>query len=257
MCLIIFAINIHPKYKFILAANRDEFFDRSTEFAGVWTDNDNIIGGKDSVSGGTWLGIHRGGKFVAITNYRDPNRENANALSRGGLSRKYLTDNQPLSQFILQLSGTKQDYNGYNLLLSENGFGEILHYSNITDETTIITNGVHGLSNALMDVAWPKVEYGKKKLKELIAAGEMDPFQLIKMLQRQDEALSDDLPHTGISLQLEKKLSPVFISMNGYGTRCSTALLIDKNNHGKLVEVSYGNDRKPINTSEIEFKLKY
>jgi uncharacterized protein with NRDE domain len=257
MCLILFAINSHPRYKFVLAANRDEFFNRPTLFAGRWKEDSNIIGGRDVSSNGTWLGITETGKFVAITNYRDPQRENNRAKSRGLLSKEFLLNSQDVKHFTESISLTRNLYNGFNILLSDNEFKSITHYSNITNEDTIITSGIHGLSNAFLDTAWPKVELGKQNLHQILSSPTIDLLDLIKLLKNQSAAPDNLLPETGISFDLEKKLSPVFISMNGYGTRCSTAMLVDQNDQVRFLEVSYNENAEVINSTELSIQLKY
>jgi uncharacterized protein with NRDE domain len=257
MCLILFALHTHTKYKLILAANRDEFFNRETQFAQFWNDDRNILGGKDMSSGGTWLGMHSKGRFVAITNYRNTEREISNPISRGSLSREFLTYSESTSDFIRRISSTRQQFSGYNLLLSDDGFQSIVHYSNITDEATVIKNGIHGLSNAFLDSPWPKVEIGKKNLAEAISSPTLKPTDLISILKNRDKAPVRLLPRTGISTDLEKKLSPVFISMKGYGTRCSTALLVDNKNEVSFLEVSYNEEGEAVNKFHHQFHIKY
>ena len=70
MCLILFAINPNYEYKLILAANRDEFFERPTERAEFWGEEEKILAGKDLQKEGTWLGVSKRGRFSAITNFR-------------------------------------------------------------------------------------------------------------------------------------------------------------------------------------------
>lgn len=257
MCLILFALNSHPRYRFVLAANRDEFFQRPALFAGPWEDNNKIIGGRDLSSKGTWLGITETGRFIAITNYRNPMRENKYAKSRGILSRDFLENSQGIHDFTQKISASRNLYNGYNLLLAENDCRSVTHYSNITNKTQNIESGIHGLSNALLDTPWPKVELGKKNLSHILSSPTIDPSDLIELLKDQSTAPDDLLPDTGISYDLEKKLSPVFISMNGYGTRCSTALLIDQNDQVSFLEVTYNEKAEVINRSEITMQLKY
>jgi len=72
MCLILFAYKVHPSYNLILAANRDEFYERPSAPAEFWEDAPQVLAGRDLKEGGTWIGIDRAGKFAAITNYRDP-----------------------------------------------------------------------------------------------------------------------------------------------------------------------------------------
>ena len=82
MCLILAALDAHPDYTLIVAANRDEFYDRPTASAAFWTDHPRILGGRDLRAGGTWLAIDRAGRFAAVTNYRQGEREAAAPRSR-------------------------------------------------------------------------------------------------------------------------------------------------------------------------------
>ena len=74
MCLLIFAHEADPRYPLVVAANRDEFHARPTAGSEFWPERPTILAGKDLEQGGTWMGITRGGRFAAITNYRDPSR---------------------------------------------------------------------------------------------------------------------------------------------------------------------------------------
>ena len=243
MCLILFAYNQHPRYKLILAANRDEFFERPTLSANYWKDDDKILGGRDLKSSGTWLGITRNGKFIAITNFRDPIVESQDHLSRGLLSKSFLLNEQPIDPFLSEISKHKDHYAGFNLLLSEDKFDSLYHYSNISDIKTPIEKGVHGLSNHLLDTPWPKVSLGKDSLSKLIDLPKLETDDLIELLKNDTIAPDNALPNTGISYDLEKNLSPVFISMKGYGTRSSTVILLDYNGDLAFHEVSYRENR--------------
>lgn len=256
MCLILFALNEHSKYKLVLAANRDEFFNRPTQLADFWEDDNNILGGRDFSSLGTWLGLSKEGKFCAITNYRDPRMERNTNKSRGLLSKNFLTTTQDVSTFIIEVSAEKDLYSGFNMLLSNDGFETVFHYSNISDTTTKIERGIHGLSNHLLDTPWPKVENGKEKLTEVMNTNSIKNNDLINILTDSQTAPDELLPNTGISYDLEKKLSPVFISMKGYGTRCSTAMLLDYDNRLSFKEVSYNDKTEVISEKQYKFKLK-
>lgn len=257
MCLILFTLNEHPKYKLILTANRDEFYNRPSLSADFWTDNTSILGGKDVKSGGTWLGINKNGRFIAITNFRDLRKENKNALSRGDISKDFLNGDLSVSQFIDQLSENRNKYNGFNLLLSDNAFESFYHYSNITNRLEQITKGYHGLSNHLLDTAWPKVESAMHHLQIITKSKEFEINELIEMLTDDQEAPEKLLPSTGISLELERKLSPVFISMKDYGTRCSTAILVTKQNELVFLEVTYDNKKQILAEKQFNLSLKY
>ena len=72
MCLILLAYRANEEYPLIIASNRDEYYNRSTEKAHFWKDNLEILGGRDKKYGGTWLGITKTGKIGMLTNYRNP-----------------------------------------------------------------------------------------------------------------------------------------------------------------------------------------
>ena len=256
MCLILFSVNHHPKYKFILAANRDEFFNRPTEFADFWKNDNNVLGGLDLSSGGTWLGLTKTGRFAAITNYRDGIQENKLSRSRGDLSKSFLQDSSPVQSNLSKISSERNKYNGFNILLSHNGFSSIFHYSNINNQTLEIKPGIHGLSNAYLDTPWPKADEGKRKLADIISKETFNSEELIQLLTDKKEADDAFLPQTNISYDLEKKLSPIFISMNGYGTRCSTVILIDYENNVQFLEISYDENQQIINECKYSFPLK-
>lgn len=256
MCLILFAFNQHSKYKLILVANRDEFFNRPTLAADFWPEDNSILGGRDIESKGTWLGINKNGRFIAITNFRDPKNIDPKAISRGILSYQYLIQKNDVSTFLKQIRKNRQLYNGFNLLLSDNGFSNMFHYSNITDQTTKIEAGIHGLSNHLLDTEWPKVKIGKNGISGVIRSETIRTSDLIELLIDDQPAPDNMLPKTGISYDLEKKLSPVFISMDGYGTRCTTAILVDKKNKLTFHEVTYDENRHIICEKKYNMKIK-
>ena len=67
MCLILFGFKASKDYPIVLAANRDEFYDRPTAPMSFWREQPSILGGKDLEQGGTWLGINKKGKFKFIS----------------------------------------------------------------------------------------------------------------------------------------------------------------------------------------------
>ncbi len=83
MCLILFALDAHPRWRRVVAANRDVFFARPTAPAEWWADAPDVLAGRDLRDGGTWMGITRAGRFAAVTNYREPDRYTVGAPSRG------------------------------------------------------------------------------------------------------------------------------------------------------------------------------
>jgi uncharacterized protein with NRDE domain len=225
MCLIVFAWEMHPKYRLVMAANRDETYQRRTARAGFWAENPDILAGKDLQGGGTWLGIHRNGKFTAITNYRDPRKVNPQAITRGKITRDYLHYPHGPITFLKHLEKEADAYNGFNLLVG-NAEG-LFYFSNIGKKIEWLKSGIYGLSNALLDTPWPKVKYVKDQLSLQLSTPALNFVEVFQMMQNESPAQDFELPNTGVPLRLEKSLSPAFIKIQGYGTVSTTVTTLD------------------------------
>ena len=135
------------------------FYARPTAPADYWRDATDLLGGRDLEAGGTWLGLTRSGRFAAITNYRDPSIKKEDAPSRGALTTDFLQGSTTPAEYISRIDEVADLYYGYNLLVSDSD--EMWYYSNVTKEAKSLGPGTYGLSNALLDTSWPKVEVGK------------------------------------------------------------------------------------------------
>jgi len=240
MCLINFQFQEHPNYKLIVAANRDEFYNRPTAPAHFWEDNPTILAGRDLLQMGTWLGITQNGRFAALTNYRDPAHMTNDKTSRGEIISNYLAGNESPEDYLASLNVKKEEYNGFNLIIGTPD--QLLYYNNIEGDIVDISSGTHGLSNHFLNTPWPKVTNGKKNLHDYVMNQEIvQPNELFEILSNAEIAEDLSLPNTGIDIELERQLSPLFISTKGYGTRCSTVVLVDKENNVTFVERTYEN----------------
>ncbi|MCP4297629.1 MAG: NRDE family protein [Proteobacteria bacterium] len=245
MCVIFFAHQIHPDYPLILLANRDEFFQRPTEPAHYWRDHPELLAGKDLQAGGTWLGVTKNGRYSAITNIRDPKNNDANAPSRGNLVKEYLFSDKPPEAYLSQIG---KDYNGFNQLVGE---GDQLYHYNSQDKTTmLVKSGIYGLSNAQLNTPWPKISKGIKQVDIWSSFSKKELRYDLMLKFMHDTSTPDDnqLPDTGVGIELERLLSPVFISGKEYGTRCTTLLLIDSLGEVVFIERNYVADG--VTTSE-------
>ncbi len=224
MCLILFAYQVHSEYNLIVAANRDESYQRATAPAHFWEDHPDILAGRDLEKMGTWMGVTTGGRFTALTNYRNPKEISNGKRSRGELVADALKYNGNIKSYMEHLVMNKDLYPGYNLLAEDNN--ELFYYSNIGQELQRVEPGIYGVSNHLLNTNWPKVQKGKEGLSNIINGGQEDFVErLLALLQNADPAPDELLPNTGVSLELERMLSPLFISSENYGTRSSTVLL--------------------------------
>jgi len=255
MCLILLAYDAHPEYRLILAANRDEFFTRPTAPAAFWDDAPELLAGMDLKEGGTWLGITRNGRIAAITNYRDPRAERRDAPSRGGLVSGYLCGSISLDDYLEILRTEGAAYNGFNLIFGD--IGRLCFFSNRRESPQSIITGIHGLSNHLLDTPWPKVISGKEALEQLVSEGKtIQPDALFAILANREIAPDNILPDTGVGIELERFLSPIFISTPTYGTRSSTVILIDRKGRVTFIERTFnGHQENPIDVT-WQFKIE-
>ncbi|MBW2119170.1 MAG: NRDE family protein [Deltaproteobacteria bacterium] len=255
MCLILLAIQSHPDYKLVIAANRDEFYDRPTAPAAFWDDEPGLLAGRDLRAGGTWLGITTKGRIAAITNYRDPSSIKSNAPSRGGLVTNFLSGQQTPVDYLEGLERDAHEYNGFNLIVGEKH--ELYWYSNLGQGIRDVSTGIHGVSNRLLDTPWPKVTSGKKMLQTLLSE-EKDPAPEALFSMLADRSVPDDkkLPDTGVGLEWERILSPIFITSPAYGTRSSTLIFIDFNDRVTFIEKAFNSSPDHVTTVKHEFRIQ-
>lgn len=249
MCLINFNIGSHDKYKMIIAANRDEFYSRPTAPVHYWEDHPNILGGRDLKAQGTWLAVSKSGKIGALTNIRTPEEMTAEAKkSRGELVVNYLLSEKSPKEYLTALAGHSSNYAGFNLLTGTPD--ELYYMNNYDNKISRVTDGTHGLSNEYLDTPWPKVVIGKEQLDKVISEDDIDIDALFSLLRIDTKAADDIVQQTGVDAGLEKKLSPLFIDIPDfdYGTRCSTVVLVDRQNNITLIERTFKNG---VETGEI------
>ncbi|WP_373446059.1 NRDE family protein [Salinicoccus bachuensis] len=251
MCLIIFQKNSHPDYKLIVAANRDEFYERPTASAGFWQDHPEVLAGRDLSKGGTWLGLTKSGRFAAVTNIRKPGMDGTDKKSRGALVSGYLTGHTSPEQFLGSLEAEKDDYSGFNLLVGDQN--DLFYLNNDGTSVEGVPDGTHGLSNHHLNTPWPKVVKGRSRLGEYLQSeGAMDPDVIFDILADSEEA-EDNLPDTGLPKPLERKLSSPFISTPEYGTRSSTVILIDHEDNATFIERNFS---KGVQTDEQRYSFR-
>ena len=230
MCLISFHWDPTAEDSLILTANRDEFHHRPAAPLSQWSEYPELYAGKDLSQGGTWLGVTTTGRFAALTNHRDmhpaaKNKAPKDPLSRGKLTLDFLTGEMTPEEYAHSLLEQQHLFPGFNLLIADQN--QLVYFHNISqsENIQILPAGTYGLSNALLDSPWPKLVSAKEKI-EHWKSHRIDA--LAGLLDNTDQADDSDLPDTGIGLPMEKVLSSEKIVTPNYGTRCSTGLIISK-----------------------------
>ncbi|MBU2053419.1 MAG: NRDE family protein [Proteobacteria bacterium] len=254
MCLILFAWRTHANFPLVLAANRDEFYERPAAPAAFWDDAPELLAGRDLKEGGTWLGITRTGRVAALTNYRDPATLKKDAPSRGNLVSDYLRGRETPEDYLRRLESRAGGYNGFSLIVGD--ADDLFYFSNRGGRRPL-TPGIHGLSNRLLDTPWPKIERGKRAFEALLEENrEPLPEELLDLLAERMRPPDELLPETGVGLEWERILSPLFIESPVYGTRSSTVVMIDRSGGVTFVERVFNGGNEPRTMARFDFRIK-
>lgn len=272
MCLIAFAWQSNAHWPLIIAANRDEFFQRETRAARWWTSDPRILAGQDLEAGGTWMGVTRDGRFAALTNIRQPGAEPARR-SRGELVAAWLggrrEDTAMAAAEIVFNCG--KEYGGFHLLLGliadpDNPDRSIASRSSLVwtcnrdgGEPRRLGPGIWAWSNGGPDHEWPKTQRLISALTASACGSNIDgetQTWLLEALADTTPAPDERLPDTGIGLERERALSSPFIPVQRlsagalYGTRASTIVRVAKNQSLHWLERSFEPDGSSIDRSE-------
>jgi uncharacterized protein with NRDE domain len=245
MCLIGLALDADPRFPLVVAANRDECFERPTAALDWWRTTPEgpwWLGGRDLTAGGTWLGLSEHGRIGMLTNVRDPARQRPDAASRGALVTAWLDGHET----------AERRHNPYNLVGGDLRSGRWWVRSDLDRAPRTIPAGLHALSNAALNTPWPKARRLNAALAHALNAA-VDGPSLVQalwvLLADSTPATDDELPDTGVGRELERMLSPVFVrtSDGRYGTRSSTLIIgerIDAGGHWRLHVAERTHDRQ-------------
>lgn len=244
MCLIAIAVETHPLYPLIIMANRDEFYHRPTAPLAFWEDHPAVLAGRDLTGKGTWLGISTAGRISMLTNYREPSAFNAHARSRGRLVSDFLASTRSPEDYLEGIRQRRDEYNGFNLVVGD--ISRLWWYSNKTNEISLLSPGIHAISNHLLDTPWPKAEKIRGRMEALCRdGGEISPEILFAMLADTARPPDHTLPDTGVGLEWERILSSVFVVSPDYGTRASTVILAEASGRVLMAERTFSPGMNP------------
>ena len=253
MCLVVLAWQAHPRYRLVVAANRDEFHERPTAALSKWPAPEEILAGRDMRANGTWLGLDRRRHFGVITNFRELQQPRPEAPSRGALIPRFLHEAGSAQDFLSRLEPQAAVYSGFNLLLTD---GDSLWYASnrAAGFARALPPGVYGLSNEFLDTPWPKLRRVRRGFEAWLShstgAAAAGLFALLD--DRTRASADEELPQTGISPEWEQVLSSPFVLHPDYGTRSSTVLLLESSGAGYLAERRFDAVGKQTGVTELE-----
>jgi uncharacterized protein with NRDE domain len=197
MCLI--ALVHGPR--FVLAANRDEDYERATKPAHLWEDAPDVVGGRDALHGGSWLAVSRRGRFAAVTNLRGAVQR---SRSRGLLVSAFVKSDESPETFAANVAREAEHYAGFHLIVGE--FGKTMVYVAADEQPHVLEPGIYAFSNAPLGEHWPKVSLAIAKMQE-------------------DPGVSDLLRFLNTPRNTGRVEEEVFIAGDRYGTRASTVVI--------------------------------
>lgn len=220
MCLVLLALDAHPRYPLIVAANRDERHGRPAQPLHWWSERPEIAGGRDLEAGGTWMGVRADLRFGAVLN--DPTvAAPAGAPSRGGLVPAFLSG-ADAADAISRIHNAAGDYAGFHLVGGEPG--RVWSTGRNVAQPLALGAGIHGLDNHGLDSSSPRLRRARAQFGAAIARS-----PTVAALLRSLADGGEPGPGAGDT-------RPVFITGERFGTRCSTVMMVDAEGGGQLVE---------------------
>jgi uncharacterized protein with NRDE domain len=237
MCVAAWSIKPTSEVLFSLAFNRDEFFERPTSSLHAWSAG--FFAGKDERYGGTWLGYHPNGRYSFLTHHRNPNLHREGLRSRGELVPQFLSSHNVLPKvFCKDLLLKGEEYNGFNIICGDLKTNQHFWVSNRSNTIVEIGNGPHAISNGLLSTEWPKT----RRAKSILEQTKWDTSTISRIRNKfLDRTMTGihELPSTGVSQEIERALSALFVSSPAYGTRSNTILIVKNDLRFEIHETSF------------------
>lgn len=263
MCIVAFAWQLFDEMPLCLISNRDEFYNRPTALLKSWPDT-SIWAGQDLQSGGTWMGVTETGRWAVLTNFRDGQDQHTYHTSRGQIVENFLQSTLTPIRFAQALEQRQCDYAGFNLYVGDRQ--QAVYMSNRGEAPQVLAKGVYVVSNGLMSEHWEKTRHLRKRFtQELLPLLQLNEQQrqaydleyaVWDILEDQHKLQPEQLPNTGIAVELESMLSSTFIQSPVYGTRCSNFLTLSHDTWRWLEKTQAGEYAGHITELNIALKDK-
>jgi uncharacterized protein with NRDE domain len=254
MCITFFFANPAPKagaFRLILAFNRDEVLNRTTDPLKWEAANGNVLCGRDMTpgrEGGTWLGMSRSGRVALLTNISTGQMGVKTGKGRGHVIVDYLqNDDVSAVDYVANLAASDDDYNPFNLCLLEprtdgSKTYDISYYCRGKEGHSVksegpetIPHGVGGISNHPRSKPFKKTAFGQGLMQGIVKShsGNVDDLlaELKSLLLNGAKHLPDEqmLEQCGGNRAFVDDLCSIYVDAPrlNYGTRMQTFILID------------------------------
>lgn len=226
VCTLTISWQVFENYPVLIAANRDERFDRPTRPPRAIESERRIVAPTDEEAGGTWIGYNEDGLVAAITN-RWVDADLAGERSRGLLVRDALDQRTATDACrTVERALDVNEYEGFNLLVADENSAILIEYDGGPTIHTL-SPGIHVVMNVGYDTTYTIPSIRPEVSEQQAENGR----RLFAHLQPQpsESALAW---HKRASGALGNHEFGVCIHGDGYGTRSSSLIRVDSSGRG-------------------------
>ena len=164
MCLLAVQYKLVPESPILVAANRDEFYERPSQAPSIQSGKPRVLCGIDLQAGGTWLGVNQHGLVIGVCNRRRtvptfPSR------SRGSLCRELLkSDSAVQARDVAMEELSSGRYDGANFICVDAESGWVVHSADDLNAVEM-TEGLNIIANSdLNDTRDERAEMARRLL---------------------------------------------------------------------------------------------
>lgn len=184
MCTLALYLNVFDEWPLLVAANRDEYFDRPSAPPAEIGDEPRIVAGRDLRVGGTWLGVNEHGLLAGILNRRQNDSGNSDPRTTTTRSRGLLCMDMLQCWSVAEgfefIAAHQAAYNPFTLMFADRQSAGVAYNNH---EPRIVAKrlepGLHVFSSAAeLDLNSAKADRAHPRfaqLKECIATRAADP----------------------------------------------------------------------------------
>ena len=226
MCTLAVYVRRFADFPLVLAANRDEFLARPATAPLLLASAPRIVGGRDLLAGGTWLGLSERGVAAGLLNRRTAEPPVENKRSRGLLLLETLGAASAADAARALAAIDPGTYNAFTLLVADGTTAVAAQNRPQGMHLTPLEPGVHVLSNLdVNDPTCPKVARSHERFARagdaFAEGGDAAAFRdaLRAVLSDHTTALDPRLPDA---------LGSLCVHTETFGTRCSSLAFLDR-----------------------------
>jgi uncharacterized protein with NRDE domain len=209
-------------FPIVVAANRDEFYERPATAPARLSQQPWVVAGQDRVAGGTWLGVNGVGLVAGVLNRRSSTAPDPTRRSRGQMCLDALRQRTVEAALTRVRREEAAAYNPFNLLIASLDAACVIGNISGAMAPTWLTPGLHVLTNLdLNDLECPRIakSYGMfDAARTQLRADGLDRF-----IATLHEILSDH--STPLDPRSDGPPNNLCVHTERFGTRSSTLLL--------------------------------